>query len=269
MKLKLLVALSALAFAAPSHALVGLAVSAGLNSTTISGADQTMVGATLPKAFSNDTGASLVVHRTKLSGMTQFGVKAWLELPVIPVEFEVASNIAWGYYQSSLILNSAALTHPDTIKVDVPAPIPGESKKSGETPYFSWLTDLTFRYPILQLPPLSPIQPLKLWVGAGPTYVVASRVVDQSDLESIYGTAGSYTVSATGDAAAEAAARKTFINNLTTNTWGAHLAVGAQLKIPVVPIALFIDGKWYLHVATSSAASKYPFVVNIGAGLSI
>jgi hypothetical protein len=98
--------------------------------------------------------------------------------------------------------------------------------------------------------------------------VISSRVVDQSDLESIFGSMGSYNVSG-GDAAAEAAARKTFINNLTTNTWGAHLAVGAQLKIPVVPIALFIDGKWYLHVATSSAASKYPFVVNVGAGLSI
>jgi hypothetical protein len=260
MKLKILVALSALAFAAPSHALVGLAVSAGLNSTTISGADQTMAGATLPKAFNNDTLASLVAHRGKLSGMTQFGVKAWLELPVIPVEFEAASNIAWGYYSSSLILKPSTGT-PDTIKVDIPAPVPGATKKSGETPYFSVLTDLTLRYPILQLPPLSPIQPLKIWVGAGPTYVIASRVVDQSDLEAIYGTAGSFST--------PAAARTTFVNNITTNTWGAHLAVGAQLKIPVVPIALFIDGKWYLHVATSSAASKYPFVVNVGAGLSI
>jgi hypothetical protein len=186
---------------------------------------------------------------------------------VIPVEFEAASNVAWGYYSSSLFLRSSTGIN-DTIKVDIPAPIPGATKKSNETPYFSVLTDLTLRYPILQLPPLSPIQPLKIWVGAGPTYVISSRVVDQSDLESIFGSMGSYNVSG-GDAAAEAAARKTFINNITTNTWGAHLAVGAQLKIPVVPIALFIDGKWYLHVATSSAASKYPFVVNVGAGLSI
>jgi hypothetical protein len=258
MKTKILVALSALAFAAPSHALVGIAVSAGLNSTTISGADQTMAATSLPKAF--PVGDTLIAHRGKLSGMTQLGVKAWLELPVIPVEFELASNVAWGYYSSDLFLKSSTGT-TDTIKVDIPAPIPGASKKSGETPYFSVLTDLTLRYPILQLPPLSPIQPLKLWVGAGPTYVIDSRVVDQSDLESIYGTTGSFST--------PAAARKTFINNLTTNTWGAHLAVGAQLKIPVVPIALFIDGKWYLHVATSSAASKYPFVVNVGAGLSI
>lgn len=258
MKTKILVALSGLALAAPSHALVGIAVSAGLNSTSISGADQTLYSTSLPSAF--PVGDTLVAHRGKLSGMTQLGVKAWLELPIIPIEFEAASNVAWGYYASSLILKPSSGA-PDTIKVDFAAPLPGQSKKSGQTPYFSMLNDLTLRYPILQLPPLSPIQPLKIWVGGGLTYAIASRVVDESDLQSIYGAAGSYTT--------QAAARTTFINNLTTNTWGGHLAVGAQLKIPVIPVALFIDGKWYLHVATSSAASKYPFVANAGLGFSI
>jgi len=257
MNRKILVALSGLAIAVPSQALVGLAVSAGLNSTTISGADQVLVGTSLPKAF--PVGDTLVAHRGKLSGMTQLGLKAWLELPVIPVELEAASNIGWGYYQSTLTLNDASGSHP--IPVDFAAPIPGQSKKPGQTPYFSMLNDVTLRYPILKLPPLSPIQPLKIWVGGGLTYAIASRVVEESDLQSLYGTAGSYTT--------PAAARTTFINNLTTNTVGGHLAVGAQLKIPVIPVALFIDGKWYLHVATSPAASKYPFVANAGLGFSI
>lgn len=255
MKRKILVALSALAFAAPSHALVGIAVSGGLNSTSISGADQTIFGADLPKAFNaNDT---LTAHRGKVSGLTQVGVKAWLELPVLPIEFEASSNIGWGNYQSSLILRHNG--NDTVIPLDVPSPV-GLGGKSGSTPYISVLNDLTLRYPILQLPPLSPIQPLKIWVGAGATYAVASRVVDKSDLQDVF-PAGSYST--------PAAAKSTFKDNILTNTWGGHLAVGAQLKIPVIPIALFIDGKWYLHTATSSAASKYPFAVNAGAGFSI
>jgi hypothetical protein len=258
MKRKILVALSGLALAAPSHALVGIAVSGGLNSTSISGSDQTIVGADLPAAFSG-TGSSLVAHRGAMSGVKQLGLKAWLELPIIPIEFEVSSNVGWGSYKSSLIYNYAGGS--DTIPVDVKSPIAGLGDKSGSTPYISVLNDLTLRYPILKLPPLAPIQPLKIWIGGGATYAIASRVVDKSDLKSVF--SGSYTK---GD---EQAAANTFKDNILTNTWGGHLAVGAQLKIPVIPIALFIDGKWYFHTATSDAASKYPFAVNAGLGLSI
>jgi len=263
MNRKILVALSGLAIAAPSHALVGIAVSAGLNSTSISGADQTITGTNLPAFFagSNDT---LIAHRGKMSGLTQLGVKAWLELPIIPIEFEASSSVGWGNYTSSLIYSHGGTR--DTIPVDVKSPIAGLGGKNGSTPYISVLNDLTLRYPILQLPPLSPIQPLKIWIGAGATYAVASRVVDRSDLQSVF-SSGSYDVS--NPQASEQAATNSFKDNILTNTWGAHLAVGAQFKIPVIPIALFIDGKWYLHTATSSAASKYPFAVNAGAGFSI
>jgi hypothetical protein len=259
MKRKILVALSGLALAAPSHALVGIAVSGGLNSTSISGSDQTIVGADLPAAFSSGNGNSLVVHRGSMSGLTQLGLKAWLELPVIPIEFEVSSNVGWGSYKSSLIFNKGDGSTPDTIPVDVKSPVVGLGDKSGSTPYVSVLNDLTLRYPILKLPPLAPIQPLKIWIGGGATYAVASRVVEKSDLQSVF--SGSYTT--------KQDATNTFKDNILTSTWGGHLAVGAQLKIPVIPIALFIDGKWYIHTATSDAASKYPFAVNAGLGLSI
>jgi hypothetical protein len=135
--------------------------------------------------------------------------------------------------------------------------VAGLGSKSGSTPYISVLTDVTLRYPIFELPPLSPIKPLKIWVGAGGTYAVASRVVDKSDLQAIYGSGANYE------------SKATLKDNLLTNTFGGHLAAGVQFKVPVLPIAIFIDGKWYLHVATSSAASKYPFAANAGLGFSI
>lgn len=252
----ILCSLAALALAVPSHALIGIAVSGGVNSTSISSANQTIVGGDLPAAFqAKDATGSLVLSRGKLSGLTQLGVKAWLELPVLPIEFEAASNIAWGSYKSSLIFNHGASS--DTIPVDVSSPVVGLGSKNGSTPYISWLTDVTLRYPLFELPPLSPIKPLKIWIGAGGTYAVASRVVDKSDLAAVYG------------AGANTSSKATLKDNLLTSTFGGHLAAGVQLKIPVIPVALFIDGKWYIHVATSSAASKYPFAANAGLGFSI
>jgi hypothetical protein len=256
MKRKILVALSGLALAAPSHALVGIAVSGGLNSTSISGADQNIGGGNVPKEFAGD---SLVATRTKVSNLTQVGVKAWLELPVLPIEIEVADNIAWGSYQSSLTLYSPSGV--TKIPVDIPSPFLGLGSKSGSTPYLSNFTDITLRYPILQLPPLSPIQPLKIWIGGGLTNIASTRIIDQSDLQTIYGS-GTYNGNPND-------ARSTLEKNLWTNTIGGHLAVGAQLKIPVIPIALFIDGKWYIHTSSSSAVSKYPLAINAGAGFSI
>jgi hypothetical protein len=248
---------AALALSVPGHALVGIAVSGGVNSTSISSTTQTIAGSDLPAAFSGTGGSgdTLKLQRGKLSGLTQLGVKAWLELPIIPIEFEAASNIAWGSYKSSLILSHDG--NDTVIPVDVSSPFAGLGSKSGSTPYFSVLTDLTLRYRLFELPPLSPIKPFKIWVGAGGTYAVASRVVDESDLKAIYGSGASYQ------------SKATLKNNLLTSTFGGHLAAGLQVKIPVLPLALFVDGKWYLHVGTSSAASKYPFAANAGLGFSI
>jgi hypothetical protein len=250
----ILCSLAALALAVPSHALIGIAVSGGVNSTSIKSASQTIVGGDLPAAFTS--GDTLKLERGKISGLTQVGLKVWLELPVLPIEFEAASNIAWGSYRSSLALYDGSGT-PTVIPVDVSSPVAGLGSKSGSTPYISVLTDVTLRYPIFELPPLSPIKPLKIWVGAGGTYAVASRVVDKSDLQAIYGSGANYE------------SKATLKDNLLTNTFGGHLAAGVQFKVPVLPIAIFIDGKWYLHVATSSAASKYPFAANAGLGFSI
>ena len=262
MNRSLLAALPALALAAQSHALVGVALSGGVNSTSISSSDQTITGGDLPAGFSSiDPAGKLVLHRGKLSGLTQVGAKAWLELPLLPIEFEVAENLGWGFYDAKASFIHGTDTTP--VPLDVKSPMPGVGDKSGSTPYFSSLTDLTLRYPLLKLPPLSPIQPLKIWVGAGATYAVASRVVDKSDLKDVFSDAGSFVV------ADPASATSTYKDKLTTKTFGGHLALGVQFKVPVLPLAFFVNGKWYLNVGTSDAASKYPFAANAGVGFAL
>jgi hypothetical protein len=262
MKRSLLATIPALLLASQANALVGIAVSGGLNSTSISAANQTLSTTDLPVGFyTGHPAGSLSLQRGKMSSLTQLGVKAWLELPVIPVEFELAENVGFGSYTSNVVFTDG--TDSKVIPLDIKSPIPGLGSKSGSTPYFSSLTDLTLRYPVLEFPPLSPIKPLKIWVGAGGTYAIASHVVDKTDLKDVFSAPGSFDMNNPSTAA------DTYKSKLTTSTFGGHLAAGVQLKIPVLPIALFIDGKWYLHVGTSDAASKYPFAANAGLGFSI
>lgn len=257
MKKPLLAAIALFAIQAPVHALIGIGVSGGLNSTSISAKSETVdANSGLPAYFTQGASPSLSYQREKVSGLTQVGLKAWLELPLIPVEFELGTNLAWGSYKSGLYF-----THDgkiDTIPVDVPSPL-ALGDKSGSTPYVSLLTDATIRYPLLKFPPV--INILKLYVGAGVTHVMATRVIDKKDLQSTFGS-GTYSNN-------PADANSMVKDNLLQSTFGGHLSVGAQVKVPVVPIAFYVDGKWYMHTAVSDAASGYPFTISAGAGFAL
>jgi hypothetical protein len=257
MKKTLLATAAILAVQAPVHALVGIGVSGGLNTTSISAKTETISGADLPSYFNNGTTPSLTASRGKVSGLTQVGVKAWLELPLLPVEFELGTNLAWGSYKSGLFYTHDGKT--DTIPVDVPSPLAGFGEDKGSTPYASLLTDLTIRYPLLKLPPV--LNTLKLYVGAGVTHVMATRVIDKKDIKSTFSsTTGTFNADEATNAVKD---------ELLQSTFGGHLSVGAQVKIPVIPIALYVDGKWYMNAAISDAANKYPFTVNAGLGFAL
>jgi hypothetical protein len=261
MKKSLLAAAAILAAQAPVYALVGIGVSGGLNTTSISAKDDNLTGADLPSYFSKAAGApgapSLTLHRDKVSNLTQVGVKAWLELPLLPVEFELGTNLAWGNYASSLVFNDGSKN--TVIPVDVSSPLAGFGDKNGSTPYASLLTDLTVRYPLIEIPPV--LHTLKLYVGAGVTHVLATRVIDKKDIQSTFSsTTGTFNADAATTAVKD---------NLLQSTFGGHLSVGAQIKIPVIPIALYVDGKWYMNAAISDAASKYPFTVTAGLGFAL
>lgn len=258
MKKSLLAAAALFAAQAPVHALVGIGVSGGLNTTSIDAKTDVLTGAEVPYFGSAST---LRLTREKVDNLTQVGVKAWLELPLLPVEFEAASNLAWGSYKSSLTYQSG--TNPAVvIPVDVPSPLAGFGEDKGSTPYASLLTDLTIRYPLLKIPPV--LNTLKLYVGAGVTHVMATRVIDKKDIQSTFGSAsGSF------DPNNPEAATAIVKDELLQSTFGGHLSVGAQFKVPVIPIALFVDGKWYMNAAVSDAANKYPFTVNAGIGFAL
>ncbi|MEK7392787.1 MAG: hypothetical protein AAB214_09495 [Fibrobacterota bacterium] len=258
----LLAAAATLAIQTPVHALIGIGVSGGLNTTAIDARSETVSAGELP-AYFKPTGAtapSLFYSREKMSSMNQLGVKAWLEIPLLPIEFEAASNLAWGSYKSSMSYINGS--QKIDIPVDVASPLVGLGEEKGGTPYVNLLTDVTIRYPLIEIPPV--LHTLKLYVGAGVTHVLASRVIDKKDIQETFNSATDKF-----EIAAPEKSKTVLEDNLLQSTFGGHVSLGAQLKIPVIPIALFVDGKWYVNTATSDAATKYPFSVSAGAGFAL
>jgi hypothetical protein len=262
---------AALSMAQSAHALVGLGFSYGHNTASVSAASGAL--STVPGFFKSVadtlgyTTPSVTLDRAKVSGLQQLGAKAWLDLPLVPVEFEAGANVAWGSYKSNLVLRG--VNPGDSLPVDVglntPVPVPGI--KDGETPYVQTALDLSARYVFLKLPPLSPLKPFKMYVGGGMTWFYTSKVISEKDVKEIFANAP--TSVSSNPVQAQAALAKQLSNNFYESKVGGHLLLGAQLKVPVIPIAFFADGKWYFNAATSDAATNNPFSVSVGAAFAL
>lgn len=272
MKKTILVAVLAVLAAQPSHALFGFGVSYGRNFSSVSSSEDVVGTAELPAYLAdyaeanNINAGTLTIARDEVSGLQQLGLKTWLDLPLLPIEFEAAANVAWGSYSSAVMFNDAIPNTNDLVintGIDAPFPVPG--LKSGETPYFSSILDASIRYPFLKLPPLSPLKPFKLYVGGGVSWFYSSKVISKDDVTEMFNVSGGGVDKAT----AQAELAKKIEDDFYESTIGGHVLVGAQFKVPVLPIAIFADGKWYINAASSDAASKYPFAVSVGAGFAL
>lgn len=261
-KTLVIAALAVAALQQPSHALFGLGVSYGRNFTTIDHMHETIAPSNVPSAlqsYAGSTTASATLHRGQLDGLTQIGLKTWLDLPLIPVEFEGAANVSFGSYDSYAYLTDGTDTIDVPTSIDIPLDLAGTGE--GKTPYTSLALDVSVRYPFLTLPPLSPLKPLKFYVGAGASWIYATRVLSQEDLKELFPKDV-----APGDADA---LKDQLKDNIYESTFGGHLLLGTQFKLPIIPLAVFVDGKWHFNAATSDAATANPFSVSAGAAFAL
>jgi len=256
--------------AAPSHALFGAGISYGTNTTIVDGETGAVPNAVLPAYLqqyadqNHITSPSLEIARAKVSGLQQMGVKLWVDIPLTDITVDLGSNVAWGSYKSSAIMLDGSGNEVLNVNTGLNTSFPVWGIGSGETPYVNVLNDLTVRYTFLSFPPA--ISLLKVSAGAGATYVYGTRVVGKDDIKELF--TGTPTTGLT-NVQAEQQLKDKLSENLYTSTFGGHLDLNVTVKPPVVPIALYVDAKWYLHTATSKATDGYPLAFSGGLAFAI
>jgi hypothetical protein len=119
------------------------------------------------------------------------------------------------------------------------------------TPYAKLNLDATVRKYLLKFPPI--IDLFKFYGGAGVTVnfatpMLSSHLVQDAISESSKGSLGFTTIGANlfGNNGVQKQIINKIISGLTEPSYAAHIDAGVSFKIPIMPIGLYIDGKFMI-----------------------
>ncbi len=206
-------------------------------------------------AGSGSTAISL--NQAKVSGLQGFGVKLWIDaLPFIDIEG--GSNVQLGYYDLSVASSS------DTVQVKFDPGVPGVE---GKPAFARIVSDITILYPFLKLPPLVSI--IKLYAGGGLSHVIATEVLNAGFGKKAVTKAagGDLTKADSPDEVSKILIDAIKDEGLKSGV-GFHLEVGAKAKVPVIPIAIYADAKYYMLSSMPSAVDANSVTYELGAALA-
>jgi hypothetical protein len=118
-----------------------------------------------------------------------------------------------------------------------------------KTPYAKLHFDLSLRKTFLALP--KKLKTFSLYAGAGAsmhfaTPVLSAALIDRvlsDELGSAFATLGSLDANLLGNPDVMEAILMEIIAGLSEPKFGMHILAGTQFKLPVVPIAFYVDGK--------------------------
>jgi len=221
-----------------------------------------------------------------------FGGKFYIDcIPVIDA-IEMSTNFGVWQYDGAVIypksvnfnttqttgdpLNGWARVDYDTMPINFKTL---ESNNSfwglDKTPYAKLHLDLTIRKYLLQIPPV--IKMVKFYGGAGLSVDFATPMLSanliQDALGSTLNTQMNYTQLNTtfSDPTIMKKVLDEIISKMMTPHYGCHLALGAMIKIPMIPVGIYVDGK---YIILFDKLDKYVdiggdgFLINIGAALA-
>ncbi|MCK9182739.1 MAG: hypothetical protein M0P13_07670 [Fibrobacteraceae bacterium] len=265
MNLKSLAVAAALCIS-PSFAIIGLGVQYAPNFGT--SLDKTNNGVIENLGSDNANAGTIQYRHGSFSGMQGLGLKLWIDIiPIIDVE--ATYNLQWGSYNSTLSVfdSDGKLTSEQPIELKFDGVPFGKA-----TPKFVAMNgDLSITYPITSLPIIRP------YIGGGITYYLSTPVMSSSFVKKYFNTMESSAKEALlsgsmDDAEAEALANKLSTQlqdeGLNTNI-GGHIILGARFKLPVIPIAAYVNGKYYFAMDYDDEIDASPFVLEAGIGLAL
>ncbi len=212
--------------------------------------------------LNSGNGQQAVLIEKEASPFTGFGGKVWID--AIPfIDIEASFNVQGVLYDAQL--EFTGLGNLDTIMdLSIDPGIPGLGDAD---PAFGILTtDLSVKYPFLELPP--GVTLLKLYVGGGYSMSLSKKLVNKEAVEKAL----------TGiDLSSGSLDTKAIVKSLTEDLKNKdsfdqgnrfHLLVGAKFKLPVIPFAIYADGKYYFGGELPTGVTT-GFTLQLGAALNI
>jgi hypothetical protein len=220
-----------------------------------------------------------------------FNIGAKLFIDIIPFfdAIELSANYGIWEYNGSItyptamtyIGNGKSVTAND-FKVSDSATMPITLDQFGlgylglkNTPYMKLNFDLTIRKYLVQFP--KHLKTLRLYAGGGASLIFATPVLSSKLVEDALGdqlnttrTLSSLSGDLLGNQKIMDAVVKEITSQLMTPHWGCHLDLGVMIKIPIIPIGVYVDGKLMIPFKDLDASVNvggFGFLVNSGIAL--
>lgn len=187
-----------------------------------------------------------------------FGVKFYIDIIPILDALELSANYgAWEYNGS--ITYPTSIAYNSTTKQVEPAnfqtmPITLDEFDMGylgikNTPYMKLNFDLTVRKYIIQFP--KPLKTLNLYGGGGLSLIFATPLLTSQLVEDALGSKLNTTLAESallgtnlfGNKDVMEKVVKEISGQLMTPHWGCHIDLGVMIKLPVIPVGFYVDGK--------------------------
>jgi len=220
--------------------------------------------------------ANITVNQKSASGLQGLGFKAWIDfLPFVDIEGTL--NIAATKYKTSLTIPEVKTDENGMPKIEYTtidlsyspeAPynvIPGSSLD----PIFGVVNgDISVMYPFTDIPVIRP------YIGVGFSYFASIPIANYSFAEKMLTKNQKLLDALTDPENPEAAAeiKKTLINTLQNESYttgmGGHIIAGFRIKPPIIPLAIYANGKYYFGGNTNSQFSQ-GFVLEAGGGFAL
>jgi len=224
-------------------------------------------------------GSKITVNQKSASGLQGLGFKAWIDLDFLPVDIEGTLNIAATQYKTSLTIPEVKTDENGIPKIEYttinlsysPDPpyniIPGGSVD----PLFGIVNgDLSVMYPFKDIPLIRP------YIGAGFSYFASIPIANYSFAKKMLNKNQDLldALIDTNSENPEAAEKikkslvSTLQNESYTTGMGGHIIAGFRIKPPIIPLAIYANGKYYIGGNTNSQFSQ-GFVLEAGGGFAL
>ncbi|MDR2593610.1 MAG: hypothetical protein LBC87_02430 [Fibromonadaceae bacterium] len=218
----------------------------------------------------------ITVNQKSASGLQGLGFKAWIDfLPYVDIEGTL--NIAATKYKTSLTVPKLKTDEngiPEIVDTTInlsysPDPpyniIPGGSVD----PLFGIVNgDLSVMYPFTDIPLIRP------YIGVGFSYFASIPIANYSFAKKMLTKNTELLDALTDPENVEAAAeiKKALVNTLQKESYttgmGGHIIAGFRIKPPIIPLAIYANGKYYIGGNTNSQFSQ-GFVLEAGGGFAL